>query len=281
MKRSERAPHPPSRVPDIAPIRISVVVPSFNTGAYLGEALESALTQEPPPFETIVQDGGSTDGTLDILRGFGDAVAWRSEPDAGQSDALNKGIARATGDVVVWLNADDLLVPGAFAAVIEAFAREPDAEFAYGDFDMIRSDGAIVRRYRSSPYDPRRVFTRGCYIFSGAIFYRRPLMTRVGQFDRRLHACMDFDYLMRLGHARSVHVSATVARFRMSGSGKSSQMRSRFLRESHAIRWRAAGRSAQLRVLTLGLDAFAAFSLWTQPLRLTKAWSSVRRGKRL
>lgn len=267
--------------PDIPPVRISVVVPSFNTGEYLTEALNSALAQQPPPYETLVQDGGSTDQSLDVLRTFGDSVSWRSEPDLGQSDALNRAISRATGDVVVWLNADDVLVPGAFAAVADTFERRPEAEFVYGDFDMIRSDGAIIRRYRSSAYDSRRVFVRGCYIFSGAIYYRRELLERVGRFDDRLHACMDFDYLIRLGEAQSVHVEAPLARFRMSGSGKSSQMRSRFLRESHAIRWRAAGRSTPLRLLTLVLDAHAAFSLWTQPVRLTKAWSAVRRTKRL
>jgi glycosyltransferase involved in cell wall biosynthesis len=263
------------------PLRISVVVPSFNTGAYLEQALDSALTQQPPPAEVIVQDGGSTDQSLDILRGFGDAIDWRSEPDSGQSDALNRAIARASGDVVIWLNADDVLVPGAFAAAIEAFRRDPDAQFAFGDFDMIRADGSVVRRYRSSPYRADRVFSHGCYIFSGAIFYRRELLDRIGPFDNGLHACMDFDYLIRLGEARPVQLGVTVTRFRMSGSGKSSQMRWRFLKESHAIRWRASGRSARLRGLTLLLDVYAAFSLWTQPVRLSGVWSAVRRGKRL
>lgn len=269
------------RAADRATIRISVIIPSFNSGPYLREAIESALTQKPRPCEIIVQDGGSTDESLDILRDFGDGVSWRSEPDHGQSDALNRAVERATGDVLVWLNADDVLVAGAFAAAVDTLLRHPNADFVYGDFDMINSSGAVLRRYRSSPYDPHRVFTHGCYIFSGAIFYRRALLDRVGPFDERLHACMDFDYLVRLGSARAVHVGSTVARFRMSGAGKSSTMRSRFLRESHAIRWRAAGHSPRLRALALyaGLRGFV--SLWTQPLRLTRAWSAVRRGKRL
>lgn len=267
--------------PEPAPIRIAVVIPSFNSGPYLREALESALVQQPLPYETIVQDGGSTDESLSILRGFGDAISWRSEPDRGQSDALNRAIARTTGDVVIWLNADDLLLPGALAAAIDAFRLHPDADFAYGDFDMIRADGSIIRRYRSSAYDPRRVFTHGCYMFSGAIFYRRELLERVGRFDERLSACMDLDYLLRLGPVRAVHLGVTVARFRMSGASKSSTMRSRFLRESHAIRWRAAGHSPRLRALTLLIDVHTAVSLWTQPIRLTRAWSFVHRGKRL
>jgi glycosyltransferase involved in cell wall biosynthesis len=262
-------------------IRISVVIPSFNSGRYLAAAIDSALSQSPPPFEVIVQDGGSTDQTLQALRAFGNRVDWRTEPDTGQSDALNRAIRRSSGDVVVWLNADDLLAPGAFAAASAAFEQHPDAEFVYGDFDMIGADGRRLRRYQSSEYSHSRVFIHGCYIFSGAIFYRRSLLDRVGPFDERLHACMDFDFLLRLGDVPFVHINVPVASFRMSGAGKSSTIRSRFLRETHLIRWRTAGDSVSLRVLTLALDVWSSIGLWTQPLRLTKAWSAVRRGKRL
>lgn len=258
-----------------------MVVPSFNSGEYIAAALNSALSQTPPPLEVIVQDGGSTDQTLEVLRTFGNKVNWRSEPDRGQSDALNRAIRRSSGDVVVWLNADDLLAPGAFTAVSTAFERHPDAEFVYGDFDMIREDGRRLRRYQSSEYDPSRVFAHGCYIFSGAIFYRRSLLNRIGPFDERLHACMDFDYLLRIGNAPSAQIGAPVAGFRMHGGGKSSTLRSRFLRESHEVRWRNAGASIRLRILTLALDGWSAVTMWTQPLRLTKAWSAIRSGKRL
>lgn len=258
-----------------------MIVPSLNSGAFIAEALHSALDQRPQPHEVIVQDGGSTDGTLAVLASFASAISWRSEPDRGQSDALNRAIERATGDVLIWLNADDVLVPGAFAAASDAFQLHPDAEFVYGDFDLMRSDGSILRRFTSSPYDPTRVFAHGSYIFSGSIFYHRELVDRVGPFDERFHACMDFDYLVRLGSAHSVYIGATVARFRMTTSGKSSTIRSRFLRESHAIRWRFAGGSTRLRAFTVLLDARDALVLWTQPLRHTRIWSAVRGRRRL
>lgn len=258
-----------------------MIVPSYNSGAYLREALLSAVAQMPPPYEVIVQDGGSTDASVEILRQFGEAVDWRSEPDGGQADALNKALERTTGDVVVWLNADDVLVPGAFAAASDVFKEHPDTDFVYGDFDIMRADGSIIRRHRSSPYDPQRVLVHGCYIFSGAIFYKRALLEKVGPFDVRLQTCMDLDYLLRLGPVQSIHLGMTVARFRMADTAKSSTMRYRFLRESHAIRWRAAGRSPRLRMLTLMADAKMALGLLSQPLRLTRAWSAVRRGKRL
>lgn len=263
------------------PVRISVVVPSFNSVAHLREAIDSALSQEPPPHEVIVQDGGSTDGSIELLRDFGDRVQWQSEPDSGQAQGLNRAIARATGDVVVWLNADDLIQPGSFAAVERALTENPDADFVYGDFDMIRADGSVMRRFQSSPYDPDRVFVHGCYIFSGAIYFSRRLLDRVGPFDERLHAVMDLDYLLRIGPARTVHVGAPVARFRMSGAGKSSRMRGTFLREAHAVRRRAAGQSRRRRLTGLAIDARDFLLLASEPLRHTRLWSSVRGSKRL
>jgi glycosyltransferase involved in cell wall biosynthesis len=262
-------------------VRISVVVPSFNSATFLRQALDSALSQQPPPYEVIVQDGGSTDGTVDVLRAYRTRVRWRSEPDGGQTEALNRAIADATGDVVVWMNADDLITPGAFAVVSKAFLEQPDADFVYGDYDVIRADGSVMRRFRSSQYDPDRVFSRGCYIFSGAMYFRRELIARVGPFDERLHACMDLDYLLRIGEARAVHVGVTVARFRRSGSGKSSRIRATFLREAHAVRRRAAGRSRRRRLLGLIADARDLVALATEPVRHTRAWSAVRPGKQL
>jgi glycosyltransferase involved in cell wall biosynthesis len=261
--------------------RVSVVVPSYNSAAFLREAIESALSQVPPPHELIVQDGGSKDGSIEILRSFGDRVRWRSEPDGGQAQALNMAIAAATGDAVVWLNADDLLVPGAFAAVQRAYTEHPDADLVYGNYDMIRADGSVMRRFQSSPYDPHRVFTHGCYIFSGAMFFRRDLLERVGPFDEGLHACMDLDYLLRIGDVRTVHLGVTVARFRRSGLGKSSRIRRTFLLEAHTVRKRAAAGSRRLRLLGLLADGRDIVALASEPLRYTRAWSAARRSKRL
>lgn len=262
-------------------VRISVVIPARNSALFLREAIESALSQEPPPHEVIVQDGGSSDGSVEILRSFGGRVLWKSQPDNGQTQALNTAIAAATGDVILWLNADDLIAPGAFAMASEAFRRDPAADFVYGDYDMIRADGSLMRRFRSAPYDPDRVFTHGCYIFSGSIFFHRRLLKRVGRFDERLHACMDLDYLLRIGEARAIHVGATVAQFRMSGAGKSSLMRGTFLREGHMLRQRSAGSSRRRRFRGLIVDAWNLVHLMTEPVRHTRAWSLMRRGKQL
>lgn len=268
-------------VMQVGRVRISVVVPSYNSGRYLREALASALAQEPPPFEVVVQDGGSSDETLDVLREFGSDVAWVSQPDNGQADALNKAISRSSGDVVVWLNADDLLLPGAFAKAARAFDADPDTELVYGGYLLIDGDGHRMKEYESSPYDPRRVFTQGCYIFSGSMFLRRSLLDRVGPFDVALRACMDLDFLLRVGPVNAVRIGEPTAAFRMSGGGKSSLIRRDFLLESFKVRRRAAGGSARLTMIAVLAALRDAAALVTQPLRHSSLWLAVRPHKTL
>jgi glycosyltransferase involved in cell wall biosynthesis len=262
-------------------IRISVVVPSYNSGRYLREALQSALDQDPAPWEVVVQDGGSSDETLDVLKELGSAVAWVSAPDGGQADALNKAIGRATGDVVVWLNADDLLLPGAFQHAAQAFQSDASVELVYGGFVLIDGVGRVMKEYASSPYDRRRVFTHGCYIFSGSMFLRRSLLDRVGPFDPELRACMDLDFLLRLGPVKAIRLAMPSAAFRISGDGKSSTIRRVFLVESFRVRRRAARGSPRLlltAVLVAGRDAVA---LATQPIRHSSFWLARRPRKTL
>ena len=262
--------------------RISVIVPSYNSGPFLREALTSALDQDQPPFELLVQDGGSTDDTLDILRSFGERVAWVSQPDGGQADAINKALARASGDVVLLLNADDVILPGSLAAAAAAFQQDHDLAFAYGDFDMIDSSGAIIRAYRSSPYSWERVYAHGCYIFIGSLFVRRQVLADLGGYDASLRACMDFDLLLRLDAAgRSTHLGRTIGRLRMHGASKSSRIVSVFLREGFRVRRRYARRSPRLWFVALWA-ALALGVMWaTVPIRLSSRWPRYGRGKTL
>ena len=264
------------------PLRISVIVPSYNSGAYLRQALASALEQVPGSHEVIVQDGGSTDDTLEILRSFGERVTWVSAPDDGQSDALNKSLARATGDVVVWLNADDILLPGSLAAAAHAFESDPDLAFAYGDFDIIGSSGEVLRSYQSSPFSWMRIFARGCYIFSGSLFVRRQALLAVGGLDPTLRACMDFDLMLRLDAAgRSKHLGRTIGQLRMHGTNKSSTMLSLFFSESFRVRKRYARRSIRLWLVALWSTAIQGAALAATPLRYSTRWPRHGRGKTL
>lgn len=262
--------------------RVSVIVPSYNSGAYLRQALTSALDQVPRPHEVIVQDGGSTDETLDILRSFGDRVSWVSAPDRGQSDALNEALSRATGDVLIWLNADDIILPGALATATAAFEADPVIAFAYGDFDIIDSAGELVRRYRSSPYSWERLYRQGCYIFSGSLFVRRRALLDIGAFDTSLRACMDLDLMLRLNAAgRSTHLGQTIGQFRIHGAGKSSTIGLTFILEGIRVRSRYAGRSPRLWLHAVRVGLLSAFMQVISPLRYSSRWPRHGRGKTL
>jgi glycosyltransferase involved in cell wall biosynthesis len=262
--------------------RISVIVPSYNAGAFLRQALASVLDQVPGPYEILVQDGGSSDETLDILRYLGERIAWVSAPDHGQSDALNRALARATGDVILWLNADDLVRPGAFEAARSAFAADPGLAFAYGDFDIVDGGGATIRRYRSGAYSWERVYARGCYIFSGSLFIRRTALIDVGGFDPSLRTCMDLDLLLRLGTAgRSRHLGRTIGQFRVHGVGKSSTIGLVFMRETLRVRRKYAGRSGRRWLVALGSVPLYLAGVATTSLRFSSLWPRHGRSKTL
>jgi glycosyltransferase involved in cell wall biosynthesis len=271
-----------SEAPAVASPRISVIIPSYNSAPFLRQALTSVLDQVPRPHEVLVQDGGSADATLDILRSFGDCVAWVAAPDDGQSDALNRALARATGDVVLWLNADDVLLPGAIASASASFGSDPTLEFAYGDFDLIDAAGALMRRYQSSLYSWERVYACGCYIFSGSLFIRRQHLEAIGGFDPSLRACMDFDLLLRLDAAgRSAHLGRTIGQFRMHDASKSSTIGLAFLREGFRVRRRYARRSPRLWLVALWATARSGLMAAAAPLRYSSRWPRYGGGKTL
>lgn len=267
---------PPIGATNVAP-RISVVIPCFNAQPYLAEAIESALTQSRPPYEVIVQDGASTDGTLDVLRGMGSSVKWFSQPDSGQSEALNRAIQRSSGDVVGWLNADDAYLDGALECVAQAFVADPLVDMVFGDFQIVGGAGNVLRRYRSNPYSWHRIFARGNYIFSGATFFRRRILDRVGPFDTTLQCCMDLDYFLRLPEGlRSAHVALPVAVFRMHRMNKSTKLGWKFVAEALRVRLRHARHSRALQVLAYVIAVRHFGYQYTSRFRYSRAWSRIR-----
>ncbi len=152
---------------------VSIITPSYNQAQFLEETIRSVISQDYAGIEYIIIDGGSTDGSVEIIRQYASRVAhWVSEPDQGQADAINKGFQRATGDIVTWLNADDVYVTrDAIRLVVMAFQAHPHADIVYGDAMTIDEQG-YVRRVRLLPdFDPQ-LLLRTCYLVQPAVFLR-------------------------------------------------------------------------------------------------------------
>jgi glycosyltransferase involved in cell wall biosynthesis len=201
-------------------VRISVVVPVKNQARWLDAALGSVLGQEAE-VEAIVLDGGSTDGTLDVIRRHGPRLAWwRSGPDAGQTAALNEGFRRATGDAMGWLNADDLLLPGALARVRRAF-DDPAVGATCGWSVTIDADGRRVGA-QVYPQPTRETLLLRPRLAQETVYWRRSVWERLGPLDEGLHLCMDREYWLRMAKAGIVPrlLRAFVAAYRVHAEQK-------------------------------------------------------------
>jgi glycosyltransferase involved in cell wall biosynthesis len=219
-------------------MKISIVTPSFNQGAYIRRTIDSVLSQQGDfELEYRVIDGGSTDDTLDILKSYGDQLSWISERDNGQVDAINKGLSTATGDIVGWLNSDDLLQPNALARVAETFAAQPDAIWVHGRCSIIDEHDAEVRRwvsaykhFRSRRHSFENLLTEN-YISQMTAFWRREAHDEVGYLDGGVRLAFDYDFFLRLAQLGDpIFIDEPIACFRWyarskSGSGFVEQMR--------------------------------------------------------
>ncbi|MBI5083068.1 MAG: glycosyltransferase [Acidobacteria bacterium] len=179
---------------------VTIVTPSFNQAEFIEATIESVLAQDYPHIEYIVVDGGSSDGTAAIVAGYAGRLQWISEPDRGQTHAINKGFQRARGEIVAWLNSDDLLMPGAVSAAVEAFGRSPETGAVYGDGLCIDRHGAVTMPFpATAEFNLWRLAWLCDYILQQATFFRRSAVEQVGWLDESLHWAMDWDILTRLG----------------------------------------------------------------------------------
>jgi hypothetical protein len=193
-----RAPMPATRRMAPGP-RFSIIMPSFRHARFIERSLNSVLNQEYEGTELIVMDGGSNDGTREILERYSEHIAvWRSEPDQGQSDALNKGFARATGEIYGWLNSDDLYLPGAFHHAASVFAAYPRIDVVYGDWLIADLTDQIVDHFPALAPSRGRLVTEGFFCNAQSMFWRRSLHERLGEFDRELHYTMDYDLMLQM-----------------------------------------------------------------------------------
>lgn len=218
---------------------IGIVTPSFNQAAFIRRTIDSVLDQGYEGLDYIVVDGGSTDETLDILRSYGARLRWISEPDQGQSDAINKGLRIVKGDVLAYLNSDDVLLPGSLHAVGQYFAEHPEASWVTGYCRNIdvhdRTVQSPITAYKNFLLRHYRHFTLIMidYISQMSTFWRRSAMESVGLFDVQHHLAMDYEYWLRLARrGRPGILRHDLSAFRQHGESKSANRLIQHFRES-------------------------------------------------
>jgi glycosyltransferase involved in cell wall biosynthesis len=214
---------------------VSIVTPCLNSGQYLEAAVESVLRQDYPNIEYIVMDGGSTDSTVDVLKRYGNQLEWVSEKDRGTADAINKGFERARGTIFAYLHADDLLLPGAAAAAVEALESSPQAAGVYGDAWWIDENGTRLARYPVKDFRPRQLESE-CFICQPASFVRREVFVNLGGLDPRLQLTFDYEFWMRLAHVYQLkRIDRTLACSRMHPANKSLGRKQEVFRETFRV----------------------------------------------
>jgi glycosyltransferase involved in cell wall biosynthesis len=185
-------------------MRISVIVPSYNQACYLAATLDSLQAQNYPDLEVKIYDGSSTDGSVDVLRNHPSAFWWISEPDGGQAAAINRGLIEASGDVLAFLNSDDIYYPGALTTVADYFERHPDCLAVYGRANHLNADGTVMEPYPTEPWDYPRL-QETCFLCQPAVFWRREMIERFGLLDDRLQFALDYEYWLRVGKYAPFH----------------------------------------------------------------------------
>ena len=183
-------------------MKVSIVTPSYNQGQFIKRTLESVACQRALDFEIehVVFDGGSTDNTVEILKQFSPAVRWVSKKDKGQTDAVNQGILATDGEIIGWLNSDDIYYPNAIARVVDYFREHPEVDVVYGMADHIDLEDVAFEAYPTESWNIDRL-QETCFICQPALFFRRRVVEQYGLLDETLNFCMDYEYWLRLGRA--------------------------------------------------------------------------------
>jgi GT2 family glycosyltransferase len=257
---------------------VSVLVPSLNAGDFIRSALISVLGARIP-LEVIVQDGGSVDATHEIVKRIADErVRLIVERDRGQADALNRGLAVARGEFILWLNADDVVIA---QGLEQAIGATNDADVVYGGWGLIDVGGRRIKTYRPGPLDYNRLLRRGAYIFSGSLLVRRELLQALGGFAGSLHSCMDFDLLLRMARsgATAKRIDGEIGLLRIHPASKGERAPWQFFREHWRIAWRERSTAPELLSWILLAQIRMAMYLLTRPIWRSSAWLRIRPAK--
>ncbi len=237
-----RAPKP-SLIAVNEPPLVSIVTPSYQQGQFLQQCIESVLGQDYPHIEYFVFDGGSNDESVEILKNYNERFFWRSEPDGGHAKAINSGLRRARGDILAYLNSDDLLLPGAVAAVVDEWRYRPSVDLFYGRADYIDEYGDTIHEYDTREFQLEE-FKNRCTICQPAAFWCRRIMNRVGLFDESFQTSMDYEYWQRIAanNGLIVRINKLLACSRLHPATVTMSQRDKVYRDIFKGQWRHWGR---------------------------------------
>jgi len=209
-------------------MKISIITPSYNQAEFIERTIQSVLAQNYPDLEYIVMDGGSTDGTVEILKKYSDHIIWKSEKDRGQSDAINKGLKIATGDIVAYINSDDTYEPETLQKVADYFKKNQDAKWAYGKCKIINEIDQEIRKpitwYKNlllKNYSYSKLLSEN-FISQPAVFWKREIHAELGFLNENEYYCMDYEFWLRMGKLYSAGlIDDYLANFRYYSTSKS------------------------------------------------------------
>ena len=240
-------------------LKITIVTPSYNQDRYLEQTIRSIVEQGYPALEYMILDGGSTDGSVEILKKYERHLAyWTSQKDAGQADAISRGFARATGDILGWVNSDDFLLPEALEKVGKFFVRNPQTDLVIGGGLVVDEAGNRVRKFYSFPQSFESLLVGGQFFQQPSSFWRRSAYEAVGGVDTSFHYCFDYDLFLRLTKNRKPgRIPAMLSAFRGHLQSKGATTGDRWgaelelIRKRHNIdRWQSQERE-QLHASTI------------------------------
>jgi glycosyltransferase involved in cell wall biosynthesis len=217
--------------------KISIVTPSYNQGQFIEETIRSVVCQNYPDIEYFIIDGGSEDCTVDIIRKYENLLSyWVSESDNGQTDAINKGLKLATGDIIAYLNSDDVYCPNIFLKIADFFEQNPGIAMVYGNVVHIDCNGKLLSVVRTGRLDKTKYLLNQFHLPQPSVFFRSCVLNEIGYFDSRYHLAMDKEYWTRiLFHFQIGYLPEIVARVRIYDEAKSSSQKHKYIDEQFMI----------------------------------------------
>lgn len=222
---------------------VSIVTPSFNQVQFLEKTIHSVLSQTYQPIEYIVMDGGSTDGSIEIIRKYAGQLAyWQSLKDLGQTDAINQGFKRSKGKILAWINSDDTYLPGAIGEAVAYLVENPQYGMVYGDANFIDENDAVIGRFPAAQTDLKKLRRGYVHIPQQAAFFRKSLWDQAGPLDASFYFAMDYDLWVRLaGFAPIKYVPSIWANFRLHSDAKTIAADDRCWPEMIRVHYRDGG----------------------------------------